>query len=279
MKNDTKHSTIVKSNSLVSAIYKMPVNSSHLFNIMLRNIDANDVISDNGKLHRITAIEFGKLLDIKHKQNQYRELKIATKFLLSAVIKIPIDTFTYEEYSIFDTARYAVGDGYTSLAFSRNFLPFIQNLKGDYTRLKLAETLQFKKFASVRIYEKLMQYRQADNTGWWRVDIDELKDLLCIQRDHTYWQNLYFNSKLIYPAIDEISDKLGWDIQVNPIKFGRTIKQFEITFKDVNSNILSSQDNLLVGNKSNQLNQANRAADARAKVSRLAHLKKIGVKS
>jgi hypothetical protein len=41
---------------LVSAIYKMPVNSSHLFNIMLRNIDANDVISDNGKLHRITAI-------------------------------------------------------------------------------------------------------------------------------------------------------------------------------------------------------------------------------
>ncbi|CAB5506417.1 hypothetical protein AZO1586R_2080, partial [Bathymodiolus azoricus thioautotrophic gill symbiont] len=65
----------------------------------------------------------------------------------------------------------------------------------------------------------------------------------------------------------------------NPIKFGRTIKQFEITFKDVNSNILSSQDNLLVGNKSNQLNQANRAADARAKVSRLAHLKKIGVKS
>jgi hypothetical protein len=81
MKNDTKHSTIVKSNSLVSAIYKMPVNSSHLFNIMLRNIDANDVISDNGKLHRITAIEFGKLLDIKHKQNQYRELKIATKFL------------------------------------------------------------------------------------------------------------------------------------------------------------------------------------------------------
>jgi hypothetical protein len=34
------------------AIYKMPINSSHLFSIMLRNITANDVLSDNGKLLR-----------------------------------------------------------------------------------------------------------------------------------------------------------------------------------------------------------------------------------
>ena len=57
------------------------------------------------------------------------------------------------------------------------------------------------------------------------------------------------------------------------------MKEFEITFKDLNSGSLFSQDNLSLGNKQTQLNQANRAADARAKVSRLAHLKKIGVKS
>jgi hypothetical protein len=45
-----------------------------------------------------------------------------------------IDTFTYEKYSIFDTARYAVGEGYTSLAFSRNFLPFIQDYKRTITK-------------------------------------------------------------------------------------------------------------------------------------------------
>lgn len=278
MKNDTKHSTIVKSNSLVSAIYKMPVNSSHLFNIMLRNIDANDVISDNGKLHRITAIEFGKLLGIKHKQNQYRELKIATKFLLSAVIKIPIDTFTYEEYSIFDTARYAVGDGYTSLAFSRNFLPFIQNLKGDYTRLKLAETLQFKKFASVRIYEKLMQYRQADDSGWWRVEMDELKKFLNIEREHIYWSNNHFRIKVFNPAIKEITKQLEWDIKVKNIKAGRTIKELEISFKDVNKGGLFSKDNMAKGNKQTRLNQANRDADLRAKIAQLSHHKKIGIK-
>ena len=171
MKKEIKHSTIIKSNSLVNAIYKMPVNSSHLFNIMLRYITANDVISDDGKLHTISAVEFGKLLGLK--DNQYRELKIATKFLLSAVIKIPVDTFTYDEYSIFDTARYAIGDGYTSLAFSRNFLPFIQALEGDYTRLDLAQTLRFKKFASLRIYENLMQYSNPDFSGWWRVGIDD----------------------------------------------------------------------------------------------------------
>jgi hypothetical protein len=72
---------------------------------------------------------------------------------------------------------------------------------------------------------------------------------------------------------------LSWDIKVKKIKIGRIIKEFEITFKDLNSGSLFSQDNLSLGNKQTQLNQANRAADARAKVSRLAHLKKIGVKS
>ena len=278
MEKDIKHSVIIKSNSLVSAIYKMPVRSSHLFNIMLRYIDANDVISDTGELHTITASEFGKLLGIKHKQNQYRELKIATNFLLSALIKVPVDTFTYEKYSIFDTARYAVGEGYTSLAFSRNFLPFIQGLDGDFTRLKLAETLQFKKFASLRIYEKLMQYMQPDGTGWWHVELNEFKELLSIDENSTYWDNNIFRARVFDPAIQEICDKLYWHVSTTPVRIGRSIFKFEIIFKDLDPDGLLFKDTLSRGSKKTRLNEAYRASEARAKVSRLAHLKKIGLK-
>ena len=277
MEKEIKHSVVIKSNSLVSAIYKMPVNSSHLFNIMLRYIDANDVISDDGKLHTITASEFGKLLGIDDK-HRYRDLKIATNFLLSATIKVSIDTFTYEKYSIFDTARYAVGEGYTSLAFSRNFLPFIQGLDGDYTRLELAQTLRFKKFASLRIYEKLMQYMQPDGTGWWHVDLTELKQLLSIDENHTYWDNNVFRARVYAPAIQEICDKLYWHIRTIPVRVGRTIFKFEITFRDLDPDGLLFKDSLSRGNKKTRLNNAHRAADARAKVSRLSHLKKIGIK-
>jgi hypothetical protein len=48
-------------------------------------------------------------------------LKLATKFLLSAVVKVSLSKDTYREYSIFDTAEYVLGDGYTSLAFSHQF--------------------------------------------------------------------------------------------------------------------------------------------------------------
>ena len=272
MENVVKHSVIVKSNSLVSAVYKMPVNSSHLFNIMLRYITANDVINDDGKLHTITAIEFGKLLNINSK-HQYRELKIATKFLLSAVIRVPIDSLIYDEYSIFDTARYAIGDGYTSLAFSRNFLPFIQNLKGDYTRLKLAETLSLKNFYSVRLYEKFMQFMEPDGTGWWNVEIDELKKLLSIDENHTYWNNNFFRIKVFSPAIAEIVSKLYWNISVNPVRAGRKIFILEIKFCVLDKQYSSA----VVGNKKTRLNAAARAADTRAKISKLAHHKKIGI--
>ena len=277
MEQEIKHSTIIKSNSLVNAIYKMPINSSHLFNIMLRHITANDVISDDGRLHTITAVEYGKLLGIDAK-HRYNELKIATNFLLSAFIKVSVDTFTYEKYSIFDTARYAVGEGYTSLAFSRNFLPFIQGLNGDYTRLDLAQTLRFKKFASVRIYENLMRYSKPDLSGWWRVGVDDLKSLLSIDNSNIYWDNKYFNSVIFYPAIAEISKQLQWDIKVEKIKIGRIIKEFNISFNDLNAGGLFSKDNLCRGNKQIQLSKAHRASDARAELSRLAHLKKIGLK-
>ena len=277
MKKETKHSIVIKSNSLVDAVYKMPVNSAHLFNIMLRHIVANDTITDDGKLHRITAIEFGKLLGID-KTNQYRELKIATKFLLSAIIKVPLTKDKYREYSIFDIAEYAIGYGYTSLAFSRNFLPLIQDLHADYTRLKLAETLRLKSFASIRIYEKLMQYRQADDSGWWRVEMDELKEFLGVDLEHIYWENKYFNIKIFNPAIKEITKQLEWDIKVKNIKAGRTIKEVEISFKDVNRGGLFSKDNMAKGNKQTRLNQAHRASDVRAELSRLAHCKKIGIK-
>ena len=276
MEQETKYSTIIKSNSLVNAIYKMPINSSHLFSIMLRHITANDVLSDNGKLHTITAVEFGKLLGINDKL-RYRELKLATKFLLSAVVKVSLSKDTYREYSIFDTAEYVLGDGYTSLAFSRNFLPFIQGLKGDYTRLKLAQTLRLRKFASVRIYENLMQYAKPDFSGWWRVGVDDLKCLLSIDGSSVYSDTKYFNKVVFYPAISEISKQLEWDIQVEKIKIGRIIKEFNISFKDLNSAGLFSQDNLCRGNKQIQLSNAHRAADARAALSRLSHLKKIGL--
>ena len=276
MEQEIKYSTIIKSNSLVNAIYKMPINSSHLFSIMLRHITANDVVSDDGKLHTITAVEFGKLLGIE--DNQYRELKLATKFLLSAIVKVPLSKDNYFEYSIFDTAQYVLGDGYTSLAFSRNFLPFIQGLKGDYTRLDLAQTLRLRKFGSVRIYEKLMQYAKPDFSGWWNVSIDDLKRLLSIDGSSVYSDTRYFNTCVFYPAIAEISKQLSWDIKVEKIKIGRIIKEFKISFKDVNSGGLFSQDNLCRGNKQTQLSKAHRAADARAKVSRLSHLKKIGIK-
>ncbi|CAB5507640.1 hypothetical protein [uncultured Gammaproteobacteria bacterium] len=276
MEQEIKYSTIIKSNSLVNAIYKMPINSSHLFSIMLRHITANDVVSDDGKLHTITAVEFGKLLGIE--DNQYRELKLATKFLLSAIVKVPLSKDNYFEYSIFDTAQYVLGDGYTSLAFSRNFLPFIQGLKGDYTRLDLAQTLRLRKFGSVRIYEKLMQYAKPDFSGWWNVSIDDLKRLLSIDGSSVYSDTRYFNTCVFYPAIAEISKQLSWDIKVKKIKIGRIIKEFEITFKDVNRGGLFSKDNMAKGNKQTRLNQAHRAADARAELSRLAHCKKIGIK-
>ncbi len=283
-----KHPTIIKSNSLIDAVYKMPINAKHLFSIMLRYITVKNqiqdkdnnifakhrhAIQDNGQLHTITAEDYGKLLGIADKSTQYRELKKATDQLLSTIIKVPLDNGEYIKYHIFDSAKYAVGDGYTSLAFARNFLPLIQNLQGNYTKLRLAETLRLKKFASVRLYEKMMQYRGDDCSGWYGANLDDLKGLLGVKKGHIYWENYQFNAKVFNPAIKEIIKQLHWKIKIQKIKIGRRIVAVKIEYSDPNYGGLFSQEN-----KQAVLNQAKAKSKALAKASALAHHKKIGIK-
>ena len=244
-----KHPTIIKSNNLIDAVYKMPINSKHLFSIMLRYITVKNSIQDNGQLHTITASDYGKLLGITDKSTQYRELKKATKQLLLTIIKVPLENGDYMEYHIFDSAKYAVGDGYTSLAFARNFLPLIQNLHGDYTKLRLAETLRLKKFASVRLYEKMMQYRGDDCSGWYKASLDDLKPLLGVKKRHIYWENIHFNARVFNPAIKEIIKQLNWNIKVQKIKVGRKIVAVRIEYSDPNYGGLFSQENKQVALK------------------------------
>lgn len=267
-----KHPTIIKSNSLINAVYKMPINTKHLFSIMLRYITVKNSIQDNGQLHTITAEDYGKLLGITNKTHQYRELKKATEQLLSTFIKVPLINGKYRKYHIFDMAEYAVGDGYTSLVFARSFLPFIQNLQGDYTKLKLAETLRLKKFASVRLYEKMMQYRSDDCSGWYEALLDDLKPLLGVKQGHIYWENKHFNTKVFNPAIKEIIKQLHWKIKVQKIKIGRRIVAVRIEYSDPNYGGLFNQEN-----KQAVLNQAQAKSKALAKASALAHHKKIGI--
>jgi plasmid replication initiation protein len=271
-----KHPTIIKSNNLIDAVYKMPVNAKHLFSIMLSNITANNIIKDNGQLHKITALEYGKLLGIKDNSNAYKELKKATYKLMRTIIKVPLPNGDYLEYYIFDTAKYAIGGGYTSLSFARNFLPLVQNLKGNYTKLKLKETLRLKKFASVRLYEKMMQYRSDDCSGWYEANLDDLKELLGVQKEHIYWENKHFNMKVFNPAIKELIKQLQWNIKIKKIKIGRRIVAVRIEYSDPNYGGLFSQESKqrLVGQLRAKTEANTRARIAKA--SQQAHTKKMG---
>jgi len=271
-----KHPTIIKSNNLIDAVYKMPINVKHLFSIMLSNITANNTIKDNGQLHTITATEYGELLGIKGEKNAYRELKKATYKLMRTIIKVPLNSGDYLEYYIFDSAKYATGDGYTSLAFARNFLPLVQNLNGNYTKLKLRETLRLKKFASVRLYEKMMQYKSNDFSGWYEANLDDLKELLGVERGHIYWENYQFNAKIFNPAIKELIKQLQWNIKIKKIKIGRRIVAVRIEYSDPNYGGLFAQESKQRLISQLRVKTESNTKERIAKASQQAHIKKMG---
>lgn len=91
------------------------------------------------------------------------------------------------------------------------FVELFNELNQNYTNLELAAVTSFESKYSKRLYAQLRQFRR---TGWWQVEIDELRRLLDIPKSYSMG-NLMKDA--IEPAIKEIESYTGDIISVEPI--------------------------------------------------------------
>lgn len=91
------------------------------------------------------------------------------------------------------------------------FVELFNELNQNYTNLELAAVTSFESKYSKRLYAQLRQFRR---TGWWQVEIDELRRLLDIPKSYSMG-NLMKDA--IEPAIKEIESYTGDIISIEPI--------------------------------------------------------------
>jgi Protein involved in initiation of plasmid replication len=68
--------------------------------------------------------------------------------------------------------EYLTGEGKVSLRFSQDILPYLSELKGQFTRYELKHIGNMTSIYAIRLYELLMQWK---STGVREVEIDWLK--------------------------------------------------------------------------------------------------------
>ena len=264
MKNDL----VVMDNNLIRASYKLTANEMRLVLCALAQIP-KDAEVDPGKAYYITKEDFVKR-GVEPK-NVAREIREACSELLNRIVVVDtamgklkfhwLHSVLHFKSEIFERLKkeypnskndeefiqqlrkYNLLDSLPIIAksddnivarivFHENMIPYISQLKEQFTKLNLKDVFQFSSFYSFRFYLMMMQFKE---TGFCKISIAELRDSLDLNNKYQLFADL--KKWVIDTAIDEINEKSPHTVGYELIKKGRTYTHLELRFKEKKAEI------------------------------------------
>ncbi|MEL3086342.1 replication initiation protein [Escherichia coli] len=123
--------------------------------------------------------------------------------------------------------HYQKGEGWVELYWWPKLLPYLTNIKKQFTSYQLKQASALRSAYSWRLLELLLRF---EKTGVAEYTIEDF----AVSMDATPKQRENFAAirrKIIEPAVKELNDKDGWLIDWQPIKAGRKVAKVRFTFK------------------------------------------------
>ncbi|HIB01108.1 MAG TPA: RepB family plasmid replication initiator protein [Phycisphaerales bacterium] len=188
---------VVKDNQVINASYKLTLTEQRIILSCIAKIDSTaDLSTDEG-----FTIQVDEIRDLVAQGGRsgsfYEEVKRATDKLYER--SIYLDDKGSKRRWIYEVT-YNETEGSLTLFFSPTIIPYLSQLKGNFTKYKLAYIANFRSSHAIRIYELLVQW---SSKGERELLIDELKTMLGLEGKYERVGNLI--ERVIKPAISDIN--------------------------------------------------------------------------
>ncbi len=240
---DQKKYSVVKSNKLIEAKYKLTLNEQRLVLLLTSLIKPED---EEFKDYFINLSELKEMLGIK--SNDFnRQIKGITKDLLKNPLSIQEENKTIQVNWI-SSATYFDNEGIVSLHFDPALKPYLLQLKKHFTAYELDNVFKLKSIYSIRLYELLLKefnyYKQTKTVFIFK--LIELKEKLGIEKKE-YSQIGEFKSRVLNSAQKELKAKSDIYFEYEGIKKGRKIVKikFQIILTKKAKKQLENKENIV----------------------------------
>ena len=250
-------------NKLIRASYKLTVNEIRLILVAISQMPKNDEPVDPKKAYYITKDDFVRL-GVEPK-NVARDIRSACKELLGRVItiKTPIgdlDTHwvhnvlhfksevferlknkypeaesdedfisTLRLHNLMDSLPIIANSDDNLMArvvLHEDIIPYISQLKEQFTQIVLDDVVDFSSFYSYRVYLMMMQFR---STGICTIRLSDLRDTLELKDKYEATKD--FRRWVVDTAVDEINEKSPFTVTYEMTKTGRKFTHLTLKFK------------------------------------------------
>ena len=183
---------------------------------------------------RITAGEFSELYGVSL-DTAYDQLQDAAKHLYGRSITFfepaerrrgkPLEP-TLVTMRWVGQVHYQKGEGWVELYWWPKLLPSLVGLKKQFTTYQLQQVNALRSTYSWKLLELLMRFKSSGHAEYTIEDF-------CKSMDATAKQSADFAAirrKIIEPAVKELVEKQGWEIQWRAIKAGRKVQSLRFDF-------------------------------------------------
>lgn len=216
--------TVVKSNKVVEASYRLTLNEQRLVLACIAKIKRGERIDANSRFE-IPGSEFAELFNLTQRR-AYADLRDAAKRLYDRSVIINNPEPNDPDIEVTETrwvsaVSYRKGKGGVILSFAPLMIPYISQLESEFTRYTIESIAKMKSIHSIRIYEMLVQW---ESVGFFKVDLIDLKERLGIPDSYPAIKD--FKRFVLSPAEKEINESSDITVKIDQYKEGRSIKGF-----------------------------------------------------
>ena len=217
-----KNNLIVKSNQVIEASYTLTTIEQRLILSAIAQVPKGEEISDD-VLYPLTTKNLIKLGG--DEKASHKEFKDAVNRLYERSIVLrdgdESDSFRWIQEKIFNGSKVAF------IRFSKPILPFLSNLKSEFTKYLESDIVGMSSPYSIRFYELIMQYRSV---GKREISLEDLRWMFQLQNKYPVWADL--KKRVIDQAIKEINEHSPYNLTIEPKRTGRKITSIVLKFQD-----------------------------------------------
>lgn len=217
-----------KSNSLVEATYSLTLAEQRLLLLAISKLDSRAEL-DPRICHTITASDITSVFGISDSQ-AYRILQETAETLYRRSVRIDDADPAQPDSSYLDTRwvstiHYHPGTGSVTLYFAVGILPFISQIRSRFCQYHLRHVAQMTSVYAVRLYELLIQWREASSRT---VELSWLRERLDLGEKYPNIRDL--KARVLNPAINQINEHSDLWLKWEQHKRGRVVHAFTFTF-------------------------------------------------
>jgi len=221
---------VVKSNAVIEASYRLSVMEQRIILAAISQIRRDQTVSDN-VMYELNVNTLRELAGTKSKAI-YSDLKQAVNHLYERSIVIEKQPNGCEgptkklKTRWIQSAVYSDDEGIIKLRFSKDIIPYLNQLNSHFTSYALAEVILLTSAHAYRLYELLIQYREMGKRS---IAVEDLRRWLDLGDKYGAFYDL--KKRVIDPAIQQINDKTPYKVEYSQKKSGRTITHLAFSFQ------------------------------------------------